>query len=148
MKRQNEQLDSLIAALQLLRQLPVGAENEPDQHPAQRSMAAMNGRSDAGFPHLQADRPTQIEVTRLRRENDVLIHHAEIMARAVGACANCWGACPDCEDCGGIGRPGAFDPDRAAFDRYVLPVLTRVMGERAFGQDVGQTHAKIYPLSL
>lgn len=148
MKHQNEHLDSLIAALQLLRQLPVGAENEPDQQSAQKSMAAMNGRSDTGLPHPQTDRPTRIELVQLRRENQVLVHHAEMLAHAVGACSNCWGACPDCEDCGGIGRPGAFDPDRAAFDRYVLPVLTRVMGERTVEHEFGQTNAKIYPLSL
>lgn len=142
-----EQLDHLIAALQHLRALPVGAENEPELRIAPMLASAIYGRLDAGLPHPASDRPAQIEVTRLRRENDLLSHHAEILASAVGACGNCWGTIPDCEECGGVGKPGALQPDREAFDRYVLPVLTRVMGERVLHQSHG-SDANVYPLSL
>lgn len=147
MTTRTEQLDHLIAALQHLRALPVGAENEPELRIAPLLASAIYGRSDAGSPHPAADRPAPIEVERLRRENALLTHHAEILAGAVGACSNCWGTIPDCEECGGIGKPGALQPDREAFDRYVLPVLTRVMGERIPRQGSGPD-ARVYPLSL
>lgn len=148
MTTRNEQLDHLIAAFQLLRSLPAGAENEPDLRISHLLSAAINGRSAAGHPHPASDRPAQIEIERLRRENALLIHHAEIMASAVGACSNCWGTIHDCEECGGSGKPGALQPDREAFDRYVLPVMTRVMGERSVHSDPLVADAKIYPLSL
>ena len=66
---------------------------------------------------------------------DRLIDHAEMLAASVGACPNCWGGIPDCEDCGGIGIPGAFPPDRTCFDRFVLPVIIRVMGQN-FASDI------------
>ncbi|WP_378947613.1 hypothetical protein [Paracoccus sp. R86501] len=68
------------------------------------------------------------QLRRLQRENALLIDHAEMLACALGACPNCWGTIPDCEDCGGIGTPGAFNPDRSCFDHFVLPVITRVLG--------------------
>lgn len=73
-------------------------------------------------------RPDPAALRRLERENALLIDHAEMLACALGACPNCWGMIPDCEDCGGIGKPGAFDPDRICFDHFVLPVITRVLG--------------------
>lgn len=67
-------------------------------------------------------------IRQLQRENALLIDHAEMLACALGACPNCWGTISDCEDCGGIGTPGAFNPDRSCFDHFVLPVITRVLG--------------------
>ena len=67
-------------------------------------------------------------IRQLQRENALLVDHAEMLACALGACPNCWGTIPDCEDCGGIGTPGAFNPDRSCFDHFVLPVITRVLG--------------------
>lgn len=86
-------------------------------------------RLHEGTRHDHADqRPTLAAFRRLERENALLIDHAEMLACALGACPNCWGTIPDCEECGGIGQPGAFNPDRSCFDHFVLPVITRVMG--------------------
>ncbi|WP_405402288.1 hypothetical protein [Paracoccus sp. Ld10] len=74
------------------------------------------------------DLHSRAALNRLERENTLLIDHAEMLACALGACPNCWGTIDDCEDCGGIGRPGAFNPDRACFDHFVLPVIIRVLG--------------------
>ncbi len=126
MKRRNEQVDQLIAALQHLCTLPAGAENEPDQQVPQMQAGAIYGRSAAFPPQITADRPSEIE--QLKRENQLLTGHIEMLASALGACSNCWGTIHDCEECGGLGRPGAFDPDRKAFDKLVLPVITHVMG--------------------
>ncbi|MFV0335744.1 MAG: hypothetical protein ACK5JR_16935 [Tropicimonas sp.] len=147
MTTQIEQLDHLIAALQHLRSHPVGAENEPELRIAPVLASAIYGRSDTGHPHPAADRPAQIELAQLRRENALLTHHAGILAAAVGACANCWGTIPDCEECGGTGKPGALQPDREAFDRYVMPVVRQMMGDNILNRHRG-TGARVYPLSL
>lgn len=148
-KQSNQQLNYLIAALQHLLTLPVGAENEPDQQLSQMLGAAINGRSETGLPQPAADRPAQVEINQLQRENAMLIRHMETLACALGACSNCWGTIANCEECSGMGRPGAFEPDRTAFDRFVLPVMTRVMGEHYFDDREGdQQAAKEYPLSL
>lgn len=131
-----QQLDYLIAALQFLRTFPVGAENEPDQGNAQDLTAAIYGRSGAGFPQPGTDRPAPIEFERLARENALLVHQLDVLASAVGACGNCWGTIHDCEECGGNGKPGALRPDRLMFERYVLPAMTHVMGERPAQPDV------------
>lgn len=130
MSNDKEQLDQIIAALQFLRDHPVGAENEPD-YLTHMLTAAIYGRSGTGHPHPATDRPAPVEFERLARENDLLTHQLGVLASALGACADCWGTIPDCECCGGSGRPGAIEPDRTAFNRYVLPALTHVMGERS-----------------
>lgn len=121
--------NQVIAALRLLGAGPGGAVNEPARN-AQHDKQAHHGRSEAGIPLPGADRPTWSALRRLERENQLLVDHVEKLACAVGACPNCWGTIPDCEDCGGIGSPGAFNPDRACFDQFVLPVIARVMEPR------------------
>ena len=80
------------------------------------------GRMGSGGADVDA------RLRRLERENALLIDHAEMLACALGACPDCWGTIPDCADCGGIGTPGAFAPDRSCFDHFVLPVIARVIG--------------------
>ncbi|MDP5307005.1 hypothetical protein [Paracoccus spongiarum] len=120
--------NDVIAALQLLGAVPGGAENDPACHALEALKAASLGRPGPGSPLPGPDRPTWAAFRRLERENQMLVDHAEMLACALGACPNCWGTIEDCEDCGGVGRPGAFAPDRACFDRFVLPVIARVMG--------------------
>lgn len=119
--------NNVIAALQLLGGGPGGARNAPVQTP-DGLMTAVPGRSGFGAPLAEADRPTWAAFRRLEQENRLLVDHVEMLACALGACPNCWGGIEDCEDCGGVGRPGAFAPDRSCFDRFVLPVIVRVMG--------------------
>jgi hypothetical protein len=118
---------NVIAALQLLGSGPGGAQNAP-VHRTADVMAATPGRSGVTAPLPDADRPTWAAFRRLEQENQLLVDHVEMLACALGACPNCWGRIEDCEDCGGIGRPGAFAPDRGCFDHFVLPVIVRVMG--------------------
>ncbi|TRW98801.1 hypothetical protein FNJ84_04400 [Paracoccus sp. M683] len=136
MTTRNEQLDCLIAAFQFLRTLPAGAENEPDQRSAHALTAATFGRSGTGLPHPATDRPAPIEFERLARENALMAQHLDVLASALGACGNCWGTLHDCEECHGFGKPGGLSPDQEMFDRYVLPVLTRVMGESPLHPDI------------
>lgn len=85
-----------------------------------------SGRSGAGSPLSSAGRPDWNEYRKVIRENSLLTDHAEMLACALGACPNCWGMIPDCEDCGGIGGPGAFNPDPDMFIRFVQPVVDRM----------------------
>lgn len=48
------------------------------------------------------------------------------IARALGACPDCWGERIGCARCGGVGRPGAEHPAADAFDWYVRPLLARL----------------------
>lgn len=121
----------IVAALQLLGDGPAGAKNKPVQHAMQRlHQAAIEGWSQPTFPRRDADRPNRDRIDRLERENRLLIDQMERLACAVGACPNCWGSIPDCEDCGGIGKPGAYNPDHDCFIRFVLPVIARLMAGR------------------
>ena len=118
----------MIAALQLLGAGPGGAENEPVRRALETLNMAHHGRSGTEAPLPGPDRPTWAAFHRLARENQLLLDHAEMLACALGACPNCWGTIHDCDECGGVGKPGAFNPDRKCFDHFVLPVICRVMG--------------------
>lgn len=119
---------NVIAALQLLGGGPGGVHDLPAQAMQHDVMTAISGRTGASVPLAGPDRPTWAAFRRLEQENQLLVDHVEMLACALGACPNCWGNIEDCEDCGGIGRPGAFAPDRRTFDQFVLPVIVRVMG--------------------
>lgn len=120
--------ENVIAALHLLGAVPGGAESEPACRAMDMLGVASSGRPGPVAPLPGPDRPTWTAFRRLERENQLLIDHAEMLACALGACPNCWGRIADCEDCRGGGRPGAYAPDRACFDHFVLPVIARVMG--------------------
>lgn len=125
---------NVIAALQLLGGGPGGARNAP-VHLSDDLETVMPGRSGNGAPLAEPDRPTWAAFRRLEQENQLLVDHVEMLACALGACPNCWGRIEDCEDCGGVGRPGAFAPDRSCFDQFVLPVIVRVMGRADLHDD-------------
>lgn len=126
--------NDVIAALQLLGGGPGGVQNVPV--PASKDLlAAISGRLGFDAPLTDDDRPTWAAFRRLEQENQLLIDRIEMLACALGACPNCWGRIEDCEDCGGIGRPGAFAPDRGCFDQFVLPVIVRVMGRADLDED-------------
>ena len=109
------EFQDMLAALRML-----GADPAPGASVG-RALARMQTTGTA-------DRPSWAALQRLERENELLIDHAEMLACALGACPNCWGTLEDCEECGGVGRPGAFNPDRTCFDHFVLPVIIRVLG--------------------
>ncbi|WP_207100800.1 hypothetical protein [Paracoccus shandongensis] len=127
--------NNVLAALQLLGGGPGGVQNVPVHDMHQDPGTATSGRSGGGAPPADPDRPNWAAFRRLEQENQLLTDHVEMLACALGACPNCWGNIEDCEDCGGIGRPGAFAPDRRCFDHYVLPVIVRVMGRPGLCDD-------------
>lgn len=127
--------NNVIAALQLLGSGVGGVQNVPPMGMSDDCTPASPGRSDPRIPLAGSDRPTWESFRRIERENRLLIDHAEMLACALGACPNCWGNIPDCEECGGLGVPGAYQPDRSCFDHFVLPVIIRVMGRGNIPED-------------
>lgn len=91
----------------------------------------LSGGSGARLTRSEAPRDANWEkIARdLKRSNEALMEHTQLLACALGACPNCWGVDPDCADCGGLGKPGAFLPDEQCFRRFVLPVIQRVTAE-------------------
>jgi hypothetical protein len=57
----------------------------------------------------------QLELEEFRRRND-------LFAGALGACSECWGTNPACENCGGAGGPGQYEVDEVLFTQFVAPV--------------------------
>lgn len=74
------------------------------------------------------------EVEALRRRNDEL-------AAAVGACFLCFGEDLKCEECGGLGAPGARAPEPAAYRKFVLPAVRRAQQSvnRKYGDPVSNS---------
>ena len=128
MTKESNDINSLIAALRLLGAASAGAENDPVLAGLEGLGMATIGRSGAVPPLAAADRPNWSDYRRLMRENTLLTDHAEMMACALGACPNCWGTIPDCEDCDGHGKPGAYNPDPECFAHFVQPVIDRMTG--------------------
>lgn len=119
-------INDVIAALRLLGAASAGAEFGPVLNALGLPGMVRDGRSGAMPPLLATDRPNWNDYRRLLRENTLLTDHAEMMACALGACPNCWGTIPDCEDCEGTGKPGAFNPDPECFAHFVQPVIDRM----------------------
>lgn len=136
--------DQVIASL---RALCAASGDEVDrlmQCAMDRLGAADPGRSEAEVPLAAEDRPNWNEFRKVVRENVLLTDHAEMLACALGACPNCWGTIPDCEDCGGIGHPGAFNPDPDMFARFVRPVIDR-MAVAALGRGARRGPGRVRP---
>ena len=73
-------------------------------------------------PAKRADeypRVMQEELNDLREVNDTL-------ARALGACAYCWGGDSDCPNCGGMGSAGNELPNLELYHELVAPAVRRV----------------------
>ena len=60
-----------------------------------------------------AIRDLQAHVTGIADEVARTSARLEAVAEALGACPECWGTNPDCDLCGGRGRPGTAAPSRA-----------------------------------
>lgn len=81
---------------------------------------------DADFDDLAEDDTAseafmemEAELAELRERNDEL-------AAALGCCYICFGEDEACPVCRGNGYPGAKQPDKMLFKRYVLPVIKKL----------------------
>lgn len=61
----------------------------------------------------------------MRAELEILRERNEVLAAALGACAQCWGDDETCPDCRGEGGPGWRRPAKDLYDDLVAPVAAR-----------------------
>jgi hypothetical protein len=87
-------------------------------------LRALNRMQDS---NRRETRATLNVARRIKAESDGLAAHNEMLACALGACPECWGTIPTCSNCGGDGRPGAFAPDTACFNHFVMPAVRQFM---------------------
>lgn len=48
------------------------------------------------------------------------------LARALGACEECWGKDKNCPECKGYGITGFYEPDQDLVEKLVLPALRKI----------------------
>jgi hypothetical protein len=63
---------------------------------------------------------------QLKEDLDDAIDDLDDLAKALGACAECWGRDNRCPTCKGEGQAGYFKPDKELFDQLILPALSKV----------------------
>lgn len=76
---------------------------------------------------LQRERRRRIaerRVAAFQRTMQQFSRRNAFVAGALGAC-ECWGMDVSCPHCGGAGGPGAYEPEVAAFDALVTPLLAQ-----------------------
>ena len=80
-------------------------------------------------PAYQGTRPYDARmIRRLERAHDhitMLSRRLESLARALGACSDCWGEYELCEHCSGTGSPGALPIDAALYSQLIEPAVQR-----------------------
>jgi hypothetical protein len=83
-------------------------------------------------PAYQGTRPYDARmIRRLERAHDhitLLSQRLESLARALGACSECWGEYELCEHCSGTGSPGALPVDAALYSQLIEPAVQRSAG--------------------
>ncbi|MGV7105535.1 hypothetical protein [Flavobacterium sp. U410] len=47
------------------------------------------------------------------------------LAKAIGACIHCFGHDPNCAECHGAGKVGAYVPDFILFNKYINPAVQK-----------------------
>ena len=121
-----------------------GFVSDPEEVSKLRQIASILNQPE---PRPVKNAKTSSELKMLQQVNEGLSAHTEMLACALGACPKCWGGDPDCTRCAGEGRPGFFLPDELCFQRYVLPVIDRILREnksparKQMGQDNPTTHS-------
>jgi hypothetical protein len=63
------------------------------------------------------------KIRRLEAELDQVLDQNEVLAKALGACDECWGDDKRCPTCRGKGTGGYFLPERELFEKYIKPAL-------------------------
>jgi len=128
----------------LLQRLGEGSANDPLRSALGRILASSEpepreGRGanlGASGAHVQV-RPLLLAAREALNE---LQKRSDVLAAALGACAECWGAHQNCSHCGGIGRPGWKLPDAAAFAAWIEPAINAIKGDpRSTAADAKQS---------
>jgi hypothetical protein len=85
-------------------------------------LATLRERSDSS---AAAVRELRDRIETLFAELEILRERNDALARALGACALCWGDDVDCPICRGAGRPGFTVPEQRLFTQMLFPAISR-----------------------
>src|SRR5215208_2849276 len=105
-----------------------GANYSSGPHEPDRARSFSGSTSLSGDEHQRYQRREKVRL--LLGELEELWERNEMLAAALGACAQCWGGDPDCPGCQGRGAPGTEIPDAQLFAACVVPAARRVRAER------------------
>lgn len=64
-------------------------------------------------------------VEGLKSQLEYEISQNDNLAKAIGACTECFGENKNCPECFGSGKPGANVPDFILFNKYVSPAIQK-----------------------
>lgn len=107
-----------------------GEEHTPDEDLAGHDS---NGRGHSSTGSRERARQLNQWIDAMQDELEELRRRNRELARALGACADCWGRDPLCETCGGDGLPGSSRPARELYLRFVAPAVRAQKGEASAG---------------
>lgn len=61
----------------------------------------------------------------LKSQLEFELNQNDDLAKAIGACVECFGENKDCPDCFGTGKPGTNVPDFILFNKYINPAIQK-----------------------
>ncbi len=64
-------------------------------------------------------------VEELKAQLNFELSQNDDLAKAIGACTECFGENKDCTECFGTGKPGNNVPDFILFNKYVQPAILK-----------------------
>jgi hypothetical protein len=111
---------ALLLRLLEQRRIAEATSREKEQTDAEPPAVA-----EAAVDMTEDIREVQSAVDALYAELERLREHAAALAAGIGACPDCFGDDPGCEQCMGRGAPGSRRPQPEAFKKYVLPAFVR-----------------------
>ena len=102
-------------------------EDRPDLAPYTELFTPQSNNNKAPMPDatsMEAKlQKMSVSLRQLRDDLDEALDFNDDLAKALGACEECWGKDNRCPSCRGRGKAGYFAPDKTLFDTYILPAL-------------------------
>lgn len=90
---------------------------------------ASNSNDNEAEPRTQSSdlllRKMQSNIRVLKEDLYDAMEELDNLAKALGACEQCWGEDRLCSKCNGRGKSGFFKPDKELFNRLILPALKK-----------------------
>ena len=64
-------------------------------------------------------------VEGLKAQLEIELNQNDDLAKAIGACMECFGENANCSECFGTGKPGTNVPDFILFNKYINPAIEK-----------------------
>jgi len=61
----------------------------------------------------------------LKSQLEFELNQNDDLAKAIGACIECFGENKDCPECFGSGKPGTYTPDFILYNKYINPAIQK-----------------------